>query len=113
MPNFVIEHSGSLTEQIDAETIMDKVFAGAKNSGHFPPEAIKIRVEPRPQFRLHHVSKDFLHVSAHILSGRTDEQKIEISNAVLEQLKTLDLSSVFVSVEIVDIHRASFVDFTY
>lgn len=113
MPNFVIEHSGSLEQQIDADTIMDRVFAGAKSSGHFPPEAIKIRVEPRPKFRLHDVSKDFLHVSAHILSGRTDEQKSEISNAVLTELKELDLTSVFVSVEIVDIHRASFVDHTF
>jgi 5-carboxymethyl-2-hydroxymuconate isomerase len=31
----------------------------------------------------------------------------------IEPLKTLDLSSVFVSVEIVDIHSASFVNFVY
>ncbi|GAC19304.1 5-carboxymethyl-2-hydroxymuconate Delta-isomerase [Paraglaciecola arctica] len=113
MPNFVIEYSGSLTQQIDADTLMDKVFEGAKDSGHFPPEAIKIRIEPRANFRLHDKYKDFLHVSAHILSGRSDQQKIEISNAVLTPLKTLGLSSVFVSVEVVDIHRASFVDFWY
>jgi 5-carboxymethyl-2-hydroxymuconate isomerase len=92
---------------------MDMVFEGAKTSGHFPSEAIEIRIEPRSTFRLHDKYKDFLHVSAHILSGRSDEQKIEISRAVLEPLKTLGLSSVFVSVEIVDVHRASFVDFVY
>jgi 5-carboxymethyl-2-hydroxymuconate isomerase len=113
MPNFVIEYSESLTQQIDPEVLLDKVFEGAKASGHFPPEAIKIRLEPRSKFRLHDVYKDFLHVSGHILSGRTDQQKSEISNAVLEPLKTLSLTSVFVSAEIVDIHRASFVDFAY
>lgn len=113
MPNFVIEYGESLSQQISPDVLMDKVFEGAKASGHFPPEAIKIRIEPRLNFRLHDKYKDFLHVSAHILSGRTDEQKSEISEAVLATLKTLGLSSVFVSVEIVDIHRASFVDFSY
>jgi 5-carboxymethyl-2-hydroxymuconate isomerase len=113
VPNFVIEYSESLTQQIAPDSLMDKVFEGAIASGHFPPEAIKIRVEPRSKFRLHDKYSDFLHVSAHILSGRTDEQKSEISNAVLEPLKTLGLNSVFVSVEIVDIHRLSFVDFSY
>lgn len=113
MPNFVIEYGESLTQQISPDTLMDKVFEGAKASGHFPPEAIKIRIEPRSNFRLHDKYKDFLHVSAHILSGRTDSQKSEISKALLEPLKTLGLRSVFVSVEIVDIHRASFVDFVY
>ncbi|WP_339724339.1 5-carboxymethyl-2-hydroxymuconate Delta-isomerase [uncultured Paraglaciecola sp.] len=113
MPNFVIEFSGTLTQQITPETLMDKIFKGAKNSGHFPPEAIKVRIEPRPYFRLHDKYNDFLHVTAHILSGRTDLQKAEISKAVMEPLKALGLNSVFVSVEIVDIHRSSFVDFTY
>lgn len=111
MPSFVIEYGESLMQQIDADSLMDKVFEGAKASGHFPTEAIKLRIEPRPKFRLHDKYKDFLHVSAHILSGRSDEQKTEISNAVLEPLKTLGLKSVFVSVEIVDIHRASFTEF--
>ena len=113
MPNFVIEYSASLAQQINEKTLMDSVFEGAKNSGHFLPEAIKIRTEKRSGFRLHGEQKDFLHISAHILSGRTDQQKSEISNAVLSELKTLALNSVFVSVEVVDIHRASFVDFEY
>ena len=113
MPNFVIEYGESLTQQISADVLMDKIFAGAKASGHFPPQAIKIRLEPRAHFRLHDKYKEFLHVSAHILSGRTDEQKLEISHAILEPLKSLGLTSVFVSVEIVDIHRVSFVDFAY
>lgn len=113
MPNFIIEYSESLTEQISEDVLMDKVFEGAKASGHFPPEAIKIRLEPRKGYRLHDKQRDFLHIHAHILSGRTDEQKLEISTATLEPLKTLELESVFVSVEIVDIHRPSFVDFAY
>jgi 5-carboxymethyl-2-hydroxymuconate isomerase len=92
---------------------MDSVFEGAKASKSFPPEAIKIRMLPHPVFRLHDKHKDFLHVSAHIFNGRTDQQKSEISEAIIKPLKTLGLQSVFVSVEIVDIHRASFVDFVY
>jgi 5-carboxymethyl-2-hydroxymuconate isomerase len=113
MPHFVIEYSGSLTQQITPEIIMDSVFEGAKASKSFPPEAIKIRMLPHPVFRLHDKHKDFLHVSAHIFNGRTDQQKSEISEAIIKPLKTLGLQSVFVSVEIVDIHRAGFVDFVY
>jgi 5-carboxymethyl-2-hydroxymuconate isomerase len=110
MPNFIIEYSAPLSSQVSDDELMDKVFVGAKNSGHFPPEAVKIRTQKRDSFRLHGNQRDFLHVSAHILSGRTDAQKTEISNAVIAELKTLSLNSVFLSVEIVDIHRASFVD---
>jgi len=69
-------------------------------------------MEPRLSFRLHDKHKDFLHVSAHILSGRSDEQKSEMSNAVLAPLKTMGLSSRSVFVDIVDIHRRSFMDFS-
>jgi 5-carboxymethyl-2-hydroxymuconate isomerase len=113
MPNFIIEFSASLEQQINQDKLMEHVFAGAENCGHFPPQAIKIRTEKRDNYRLHDQQKDFLHVRAHILSGRTDEQKSEISNAVLSELKKLTLSSVFVSVEVVDIHRPSFVDYVY
>ena len=113
MPNFIIEYSAPLSKQISEESLMDKVFVGAKNSGHFPPEAIKLRTQVRECFRLHGQQNDFLHISGHILSGRTDTQKSEISNSVLAELKNLPLKSVFVSVEIVDIHRASFVDLEY
>ncbi|MBF7073914.1 5-carboxymethyl-2-hydroxymuconate Delta-isomerase [Glaciecola sp. MH2013] len=113
MPNFIIEHSESLLEQVSLEILQDAVFEGAKNSGHFPPEAIKIRTEGRKHFRLHGQQKDFLHIKGHILSGRTDAQKKEISQAVMLPLTQLKLNSVFVSVEIIDIHRESFVDFSY
>jgi len=113
MPNFIIEYSESLSQQISHDVLMDKVFIGAKNCGHFPSEAIKLRTQSRSVFRLYGKQQDFLHISGHILSGRTDEQKIEISHAIMAQLKDLGLTSVFVSVEIVDIHRPSFVDFEY
>ncbi|MEO0369255.1 MAG: 5-carboxymethyl-2-hydroxymuconate Delta-isomerase [Pseudomonadota bacterium] len=113
MPNFIVEFSAPLTEQVATDVMIDKVYSGAKASGHFPPEAIKVRTQSRSNYRLHTGQNDFLHVAGHILSGRTDEQKKVISEAILTELKTLPLSSVFVSVEIVDIHRESFVDHTF
>lgn len=113
MPNFIIEFSETLSQQIDPKILMDKVFTGAKNCGHFSPEAIKLRTQSRSDFRLHGKQQDFLHISGHILSGRTDEQKTEISHSIMAQLKDLGLNSVFVSVEIVDMHRPSYVDFEY
>ena len=113
MPNFIIEFSDTLSQQIDPKILMDKVFIGAKNCGYFSPEAIKLRTQSRAGFRLYGKQQDFLHISGHILSGRTDEQKTEISHAIIGQLKDLGLKSVFVSVEVVDMHRPSFVDFEY
>ena len=113
MPNFIVEFSESLIEQIDQDTLMDTVYQGAKSSEHFPPEVIKVRTQARSNYRLYTGQKDFLHVAGHILSGRTDEQKAEISQAVMAELKKLSLQSVFVSVEIIDIHRESFLDHTF
>lgn len=47
-----------------------------------------LRTPRRSGFRLHDKQKDFLHVAGHILSGRTDEQKSEISHALMAELKT-------------------------
>lgn len=113
MPNFIVEFSEPLTRQITADELMDKVYSGAKASGQFPPEAIKVRTQIRRDYRLHTGQDDFLHVAGHILSGRTGEQKTAISTSILTELKTLSLNSVFVSVEIVDIHRESFLDHTF
>jgi 5-carboxymethyl-2-hydroxymuconate isomerase len=113
MPNFIVEYSEQLEKQITADALMDCVYAGAKCSGHFPPEVIKVRTQARSNYRLHTGQNDFLHVAGHILSGRTDAQKKEISQAVMTELKALSLQSVFVSVEIVDIHKASFIDHTF
>ena len=113
MPNFIAEYSEPLTNQVAVNDLMTVVYEGAKNSAHFPPEVIKVRTQVRSDYQLKTGQRDFLHIAGHILSGRTDEQKTEISQAIMAQLKTLPLESVFVSVEIVDIHRESFVDHTF
>lgn len=51
---------------------------------------------------------DFVHVTLKILSGRNTEQKLCLSGAVLESLKTLGLTSVSITVEVVDIDRGSY-----
>lgn len=113
MPNFIVEYSEPLAEQVSVEELLSTVYEGAKNSGHFPADVIKVRTQVRTDYQLRTGQKDFLHIAGHILSGRTDEQKLEISQAVMTELKGLPLKSTFVSVEIVDIHRESFVDHTF
>jgi len=50
----------------------------------------------------------FIHVSIHLLDGRSDKDKMNLSSQVLDKLTLLDLAQTSLTVEIIDIERASY-----
>lgn len=106
MPHCIVEHSTS----IDGNTLMASVFQGALRSKLFEVDGrdIKVRALPYSHFQTGNGKLDFVHVTLKILSGRNAEQKLCLSDAVLESLKTLELTSVSITVEVVDIDRDSY-----
>ncbi|ALO34517.1 5-carboxymethyl-2-hydroxymuconate isomerase [Colwellia sp. MT41] len=106
MPHCIIEHS----KNIDGKALIPLVFSGALKSELFEMDGKDIKV--RALSFTDHQSGDeitsFAHITLKILSGRNTEQKSLLSQSVLEQLKTLKLSSCSLSVEVVDIDRVSY-----
>lgn len=106
MPHCIIEHSASL----DAKFLLPLVFSSVKNSQLFAPDGadIKVRALAYQHYLVGHSKSDFIHVVLRILSGRTTEQKQQLSALVLETLCELKLAPCSITVEVVDIDRSSY-----
>lgn len=106
MPHCIVEHSASL----DGELILPLVFAGAMTSALFEADGsdIKVRSIAYQSYITGKARSDFVHVVLKILAGRTPAQKEMLSRSVLTKLQTLELPRCSLTVEIVDIERASY-----
>ena len=108
MPHLVIEYSEDVAEQADIDAIVGAAHDGAMDSGLFPEYDIKTRATGYRYHRTGQTRDSFVHVAVHLLDGRTDEQKIQLSEALLARIEPLLPEVASVGVEILDIHRASY-----
>ena len=106
MPHCVIEHS----DNIDGKCIVSLVYKGALESNLFESEGsdIKVRALPYSLYQTGSVNISFIHVTLKILSGRNLEQKSALTQLVLKQLQSLEMTNCSISVEVADIDRASY-----
>jgi len=95
---------------LDSELLVQKVFLGALSVGLFEPNGsdIKVRALGYNSYMIGPKKSDFIHVVLKILSGRTSEQKLSLSNAVIEELVALAYNDVSITVEVVDMDRDSY-----
>jgi len=106
MPHCIIEHA----TEIEGRTLMPLVFEGALASQLFEADGsdIKVRALPYIDFITGNSELNFIHVILKILSGRSTEQKLMLSNLVLAKLKTHGIKRCSISVEVVDIERGTY-----
>jgi len=86
MPHIIIEYSADVAGQIDINELIVATHAAALSSELFPEYDIKTRAIAYEQHRTGQTRDSFVHISVHLLSGRSDEQKVMLSEKVLEQL---------------------------
>ena len=108
MPHCIIEYSAEIADQVDLAALMDAVHAGALASELFPEYDIKTRAIGFHHHRTGQTQDSFVHVSVHLLDGRNDEQKAQLSEGLLARIEPLLPKVVSVGVEICDMHRASY-----
>ncbi len=105
MPHCIIEHSDNFDAQV--KQLMNSVFEGAAASGLFNASDIKTRALSFNHYQVGNKTSPFIHVAAKILSGRTDQQKHKLSTEILNKIEALQLTEHILTIEVVDIHRAS------
>lgn len=108
MPHCVIEYSSEVAEQLSIDRLMAAVHDAAFSTGLFPEYDIKTRAIAYDRYRTGQTDDTFVHVNLHLLSGRNDEQKADLSEKVLAGIDPLLPGVVSVGVEIIDIHRTSY-----
>ncbi len=111
MPHFVVDCSENVLNQKPSPEIMQAIYDVAVSSGLFAAAGvggIKVRIIPFKDFVVVDNNNDFVHVIAHILEGRTSEQKKDLSAGVVERLKALLPEVTHISMHIQDIEKAGF-----
>ena len=105
MPHCIIEYSRELESNISIRDLVSAVHRGAEASGLFAREDIKTRAAPYLHYQVAESSGTFVHITLRILSGRTQEQKLGLSQAVHKAALSILPSVNSVSVEVQDINR--------
>lgn len=108
MPHCVIEYSSEVADQCAVTDLVSAVHDGAFSSGLFPESHIKTRAIVYDYYRTGESQGSFVHVNLHLLSGRDDDQKADLAARVLASLAPILPQVVSISVETIDIHRASY-----
>ena len=108
MPHCIIEYSKDLENSVKPLALINAVHQGALASQLFDESHIKTRARAYSRYKTGTGDSRFLHVTAHILSGRNSEQKTKLSRTILSQLESLDLTEVTITVQICDIETGSY-----
>ena len=89
MPNLVLEYSNSVDERVNIQGLLEDLHKVALNCGLFDVPSVKSR-----SLRCHNWlvgdeedNVDFVHISFELLSGRTEEQKRELSRLLMQTLQ--------------------------
>jgi len=108
VPHCIIEYSNDLEGRIEPEILINAVHQGAVASKLFKESHIKTRTRSYEYYQTGTGDSAFIHVTASILSGRTLEQKKNLSNCILMQLEKLAISAVTITVQICDIETETY-----
>jgi len=108
MPHCIIDYSEDVAVEVEIDDLIEAVHRGAMDSGLFPEYDIKTRALAFERHRTGQTRDSFVHVAIHLLSGRSDEHKVMLSEGVLARIEPMLPRVVSVGVEIIDIHRASY-----
>jgi len=106
LPHCIIEYSSDI--EIDPSSLITAVFQGALKSELFEESHIKTRTIAFDDFQTGALKQSFIHVSARILSDRTAEQRAMLAQSILSELEKLELSSLTITVDIIDMDRRSY-----
>ena len=109
MPHCIVEYSSDLESRIAITDLMESVFLGALESELFNSSDIKVRAVDFEHFTTGNTHQSFIHITTKILSGRSLEQRKNLSNSILERLNSLSIAgSISITVEVVDIEKESY-----
>mgnify|MGYP000014377755 CR=1 FL=1 len=87
MPHFIIEHSDNL--HIQTEELVATIHQAAIGTALFDLTTVKTRANSFQHFQLGNGKAGFVHVQAHIMSGREVEKKQFLSETLLFALEDL------------------------
>ena len=109
MPHFVIDCSENILKNQNPKDVLEAVHKAASDTGLFSEADIKIRLNPFDKnYIVGGKEDDFIHVFAHIMEGRTSNQKATLSKLIVQELKTLFPNVPFIAMNVNDFEKATY-----
>ena len=108
MPHFIIECSEGVKNQKDEVEVLKEVHQVAVQSQLFKEGDIKVRLNSFSTFLVGGEKKDFIHVFASVMEGRSTEQKSKLSKSVVSKLQELFPSVPYVAMNVDDFEKATY-----
>lgn len=108
MPQFIIDCSENIIEQESPDAIMQAVYEVAEGTGLFAVNDIKVRLRPYHYFKLGKGKRDFIHIFAHIMEGRSTEQRENLSRRIVERLNEMFPAISILSINIGEFEKATY-----
>lgn len=108
MPHFIIDCSENITQEKTPTEIMQAVYDTAEATGLFAENDIKVRINSFADYKLGADKRDFIHVFAHIMQGRTVEQKASLSKQIIQRLNTMFPDISILSVNVYEFEKATY-----
>ncbi|MDH5445879.1 MAG: 5-carboxymethyl-2-hydroxymuconate Delta-isomerase [Gammaproteobacteria bacterium] len=108
MPHIIIEYADLLGDDTFAHTLCITVHQAIAESGLFEASHIKTRAYPFKTYTHAGGEKPYIHIQARIKSGRDSQNKKQLSDAIIDKLKLVQIQDTVVTVEIIDMDRESY-----
>jgi 5-carboxymethyl-2-hydroxymuconate isomerase len=110
MPHFIVDCSEEILVSHSVETILKYLHQVANNTKLFDESDIKVRINPFKTFLVGNKKQPFIHVFAHIMEGRTDEEKTNLSTLMVKRLSMMFPVVEHISMNVVDFNKAGYVN---
>lgn len=108
MPHFLIHCSENVLHSKTEKELIQTVYHAALSSGLFDSSIVKSRLMPFAEFICGEPSTDFIHVFAHIMQGRTTEQKRHLSEIIVKALSDLFPNVPVISMNVEDFEKETY-----
>ena len=108
MPHFILDCSDSILDNYTEEDLMPSIHHAANSSNLFVENEIKVRINPYQKYLVGNKSADFIHVFAHIMQGRTTEQKAMLSKIIVSKLAALFPNIENIAINVSDFEKATY-----
>ena len=108
MPHLIIEFARDLADDTQVSALLEAVHQAAAASGLFQLSHIRSRAIPLSFYRAGEDNAGFIHAQLRIHAGRDAAQKQALSSAVLAAIRGQGWPVRSITVEVVEMDRASY-----
>lgn len=108
MPHIIIEHSLTSLDTNIQETLLDDLFNSVTNTKLFAENNIKVRLHPISFFKLATSHHGFIHIQCRIHTGRSQQEKQQLSESILLVIQKYAKSKTVITVEVIEMDTTSY-----